>query len=346
MNITALSKLGPSKKLDQPHSVLQGREEDQQFLSSIATMKDPALDATFITAKSNLMDVSGYTLDESAIDKPVEMLTKNIPGTVSTKAISDPGKQFPHEDKKTMAESNDKKKGQQLLKQPEPASQQPPKQEARKAAPATAPAVMIGKEKKLEIAKPKTPAPASSGKPKKAPGSGAFGGMKSWLIKKLNPDAKECYLPDNEEQPYYDEKLKRWVFPGDDLDELSKPMAPPPIISKKEDEATKPKEPEKPKDAVSSMMAPPPARMPGAKKTPLRGMLGGMGSPMMMGMGGMMMPPGSGPTGMMSPGLPASSVTPKFATFTPKAAVFTPKPATETPKEPGGETTNNEMGEQ
>jgi hypothetical protein len=33
--------------------------------------------------------------------------------------------------------------------------------------------------------------------------------MKSWLIKKLNPDAKECYLPENEEQPYYDENLKR-----------------------------------------------------------------------------------------------------------------------------------------
>ena len=67
---------------------------------------------------------------------------------------------------------------------------------------------MTGK-KKEEKAKPATPAPASSGKPKKAPGSGAFGGMKSWLIKKLNPDAQECFLPENEEQPYYDKDLKR-----------------------------------------------------------------------------------------------------------------------------------------
>ena len=114
-------------------------------------------------------------------------------------------------------------------------------------------------------------------------------------------------------------------------------------MAKKEDEAAKPKEPEKPKDAVTSMMAPPPSRIPG-KKTPLRGVPGGMGSPMMM--SGMMMPPGSGPPGMMSPQGVGGATPPKVATFTPKAAVFTPKPAAKIPEESEAEANNDGTGEQ
>jgi hypothetical protein len=80
-------------------------------------------------------------------------------------------------------------------------------QQRPKSPPVTAPSVMMGK-KTEEI--PKTPAPASGRKaPTKAPNSGLFGGMKSYLIKKLNPDANECILPDNEEQAYFDKDLKR-----------------------------------------------------------------------------------------------------------------------------------------
>jgi hypothetical protein len=42
-----------------------------------------------------------------------------------------------------------------------------------------------------------------------APSSGGLGGLKSWFIKKLNPDATECHLPESEEQPYYDKEKKR-----------------------------------------------------------------------------------------------------------------------------------------
>lgn len=207
----------PSKNFDQTRSISrQGRNEEQRFDSSKTNSKDPALDATFVTAKSNLMDVSGYTLDESGTPSSVKSAGKNFfpattqpakpePATASaTRHTKTPNQ--PQYAKKPAA-SKEKMKIQ-LTKQPMPAVQQPKKKERPKAAPVTAPAVMAGK-KEVEKAKPVTPAPASSGKLKKAPGSGAFGGMKSWLIKKLNPDAKECYLPDNEEQPYYDETLKR-----------------------------------------------------------------------------------------------------------------------------------------
>ena len=256
--------------------------------------RDPSLDATFMTAKSNLMDVSGYTIDEKTPTKPAPVMMNQPPA-------------IPEEKKQAT---------------PMPTPQPQKKQERPKASPATAPAVMSGK-KKEEKKKPSTPAPASSGKPRKAPGSGAFGGMKSWIIKKLNPDAKEIHLPEDEGQAYYDKELKRWIFPGDDPAELAKPMAPPPMAMKKEEE--KPKEDDKPKDAASMLMAPPPSRGISAKKRlpPM-----GASSPMMP----MMMPPGGGPPGMMSPMAPgAGFATPKVATFTPKAAVFTPKPAAETP---------------
>ncbi len=251
--------------------------------------RDPSLDATFMTAKSNLMDVSGYTIDEKTPTKPAPVLMSQPPGI-----------------------SELKKKEKQV-----PSSQPQKKQERPKAAPATAPAVMSGK-KKEEKKKPSTPAPASSGKPRKAPGSGAFGGMKSWIIKKLNPDAKEIHLPEDEGQAYYDKELKRWIFPGDDPAELAKPMAPPPMAIKKEEE--KPKEDEKPKDAASMLMALPPSRGLSAKKRlPVAA-----SSPMM----NMMMPPGGGLPGMMSPMAPgAGFAAPMVATFTPKAAVFTPKPS-------------------
>ena len=47
-------------------------------------------------------------------------------------------------------------------------------------------------------------------------------------MKIINPDAHVVTLGQEEEKPVYDEKLKRWVFPGDDPAELAKPLAPPP----------------------------------------------------------------------------------------------------------------------
>jgi hypothetical protein len=324
----------------QPYSVVQqGREQEQRFGGPISDYRDPALDATFMTAKSNLMDVSGYTVDEKITSGPAfssdatgktTAFTNQRAKIVTQEPVSSSVLQPQYPSPRNVGVKEQKPEQADPVTQPPPKKQERPKPAP---APATAPAVMHGK--KEDKATPRTPAPASSGKPKKAPGSGAFGGMKSWLIKKLNPDAKECHLPDNEEQPYYDKDLKRWIFPGDDPAEVGKPLAPPPMTGTKEDTSSStnndtPKEDAnaKPNDALSSLMAPPPSRGLSSSKKRLPGGMSSSSSPMMM--GGMMMPPG-GPPGMMSPrgfggAATTSSSTPKFATFTPKAAVFTPKP--------------------
>jgi hypothetical protein len=52
-------------------------------------------------------------------------------------------------------------------------------------------------------------------------------GIKDKVTKWLNPDATTADLGEGMDA-YYDEKLKRWVFPGDNLEELAKPLGPPP----------------------------------------------------------------------------------------------------------------------
>ena len=48
------------------------------------------------------------------------------------------------------------------------------------------------------------------------------------MTKWLNPDATQADLGEGM-QAYYDEKRKVWVFPGEDPDEVAKPIGPPPI---------------------------------------------------------------------------------------------------------------------
>lgn len=63
-------------------------------------------------------------------------------------------------------------------------------------------------------------------------------------------------------QAYYDEKLKRWIFPGDDPAEVAKPLAPPPIIPKNADAvpATPAPSAAGSNDPLAALMAPPPSR--------------------------------------------------------------------------------------
>lgn len=60
-------------------------------------------------------------------------------------------------------------------------------------------------------------------------------------------------------EAYYDEKLKRWIFPGDDPAEVAKPLGPPPTIPSKRDiDETKPgtHTPAR-NDPLAALMAPP-----------------------------------------------------------------------------------------
>ena len=52
-------------------------------------------------------------------------------------------------------------------------------------------------------------------------------GIRDKVTKWLNPDATQADLGEGM-QAYYDEKLKVWVFPGEDPAEVSKPIGPPP----------------------------------------------------------------------------------------------------------------------
>merc|ERR1711924_295711 len=157
---------------------------------------------------------------------------------------------------------------------------------------------------------------ASGSKTPTAPLSGLFGGMKSFLIKKFNPDATECALPSNEEKAYYDEDLKRWIFPGDDPAEVAKPLAPPPTLGSIPTEEVKvdDKKENGPIDPIAAMMAPPPGlRGLSAKKSS-----GGIGGRYGGGQTAISSPPGmvgAGPPGMMSP---SAAPPAKFAVFTPK----------------------------
>lgn len=78
--------------------------------------------------------------------------------------------------------------------------------------------------------------------------------LKDRIIKWQNPDAHIANQGE-EMQAYYDKERKVWVFPGEDPDELAKPLGPPPSSSTP---LTTPA-PAQPKnnDPLAAMMAPP-----------------------------------------------------------------------------------------
>ena len=89
---------------------------------------------------------------------------------------------------------------------------------------------------------------------------GGFG-LRTWVAKKLNPEATEADLGGKLEA-YYDKKLGRWIFPDDDPNEVSKPLAPPPVVkaSVAKDDAKQAVETASKSDPLAALMAPPPSR--------------------------------------------------------------------------------------
>jgi hypothetical protein len=82
-------------------------------------------------------------------------------------------------------------------------------------------------------------------------------GLKDKVTKWLNPDATTADLGDKMEA-YYDEKLKVWVFPGEDPVERAKPIGPPPVavaVVNDKNDATTATTPTM--DPLAAMMAPP-----------------------------------------------------------------------------------------
>jgi hypothetical protein len=100
-------------------------------------------------------------------------------------------------------------------------------------------------------------------------------GIKDKVTKWLNPDATTADLGERMEA-YYDEKLKVWVFPGEDPAEIAKPIGPPPTTVK--NTINEPQTDNKDTnsntnlDPLAAMMAPP-KRGPAAlsrSRTPIR----------------------------------------------------------------------------
>jgi hypothetical protein len=135
-------------------------------------------------------------------------------------------------------------------------------------------------------------------------------------LKWANPDAHLVNEGEGETmQAYYDEKLKVWVFPGEDPAELSKPLGPPPTAATEVKPSPAPLvKQEAINDPLAALMAVPQRAPPGrsarsAVTTPGR------------------FPPMSGL---------AKDATPQIST--PQFAVFQPKPsalASETKSSPG-----------
>lgn len=149
-----------------------------------------------------------------------------------------------------------------------------------------------------------------------APGSS----LRHRLFKLFNPgsDAYVVDLPQNEEKAYYDEKRKVWVFPGDNPDELVKPIAPPPTMAATTPAKPAP-EPSAPTDPLAAMMAPPPRRA-GGPSSMNRPALGGT--------------PRGYPGSMSGLGGPPGSAAPAAGGPPPQFAVFQPKPKPKEEQEP------------
>merc|ERR1712238_355617 len=356
---------GPPADFNDSRSILQRGGMEQHGVS--VSNNDAALDSTFMTAKSNLMDISGYTLEGTGENahssnegktntllvnkkvrnatttgkrsgtKPVDLnpvpigegannFLRTTGSTTKRQSIAkDTTTNIPPPQSGTEppnSKKSEEEEEQQISSSMNPVVVSTPKaQERPKPAPVTAPPVMTGRKAE----KPMTPGPASGSKTPKAPNSGLFRGMKSYLVKRFNPDAKLCELPDNEEKPYYDNDSKRWIFPGDDPAEIAKPLAPPPTIGKMPTEEVKSNETKDdgPKDPFAAMMAPPVNRGLSAKRRAGGGPPGMSSPPGMMGGGG----GGGGPPGMTSqPGMIGAGSPPGMM-MPAQFSVFAPKPA-------------------
>ena len=244
-----------------------------------AKMLESGVDTSFVSAKSNLLDVTGYSLDQ---EKSGSGGSESIEPQVETE------KRLLQEHLRVATPKVDQQKQPPILDVTPKETKKPG------SPPMSAPAVMVGKKSKEHSGN--KPAPSSSGKSSNSWGLGIRGRMIKWL----NPDAHQVTLEESTEKAYYDEKRKVWVFPGDNPDDLVKPIGPPPTIpaspatpgpssSIAQSNAT---------DPLAAMMAPP-KRAPTSFKRP--GTYASMPSP-----------------GVSTP--LAAGTPPKFVVFTPVAA--------------------------
>lgn len=304
---------------------------DASFEEHVEHEVDDA-DRSFVSAKSNLMDTSinSFATTKSKLQKaPMERESKKQPtieeepapeeintpitqptfmaapipvaaGKENTKPKFMPSPHMPNLDGGDKAVPIESKPAK-------PAAATPLKKEVIAPTPKSTPAPKQAQPTMTTPAdrKPKEEAPSSA--------SSRFS-LSGWIAKKLNPDATVADAGGAMEA-YYDEKLKRWIFPGDDPQEVAKPLAPPPttpMTTEKKEVST----PAPANDPLAMMMAPPPARTPSSNlmAPPSRGTPSASlrGPPMI-------------PRNLNTPqGTPAPKPTNNVATAPPPFVIFTP----------------------
>jgi Sec23-binding domain of Sec16 len=170
-------------------------------------------------------------------------------------------------------------------------------------------------------------------------------GIRDKMTKWLNPDATQADLGEGM-QAYYDEKRKVWVFPGEDPEEVSKPIGPPPTTPAPQaassagapsgggpvasNSSTSPAPPAA-NDPLAALMALP-NRAPSSfqnKSKSMGAIPPGSSGRLLPPPGMIMMPPGAAPGGgeVSSAKGGAPNAAPVTVMMPPQFAVFTPGPA-------------------
>lgn len=180
------------------------------------------LDASYLSAKSNLMDITGYSLDSpdfhKNMHKKIDMHSlpplqegstevapeRNGPERPVLQPLSQPpvpmssGADFSEDNRPLMVVPPSVAAGPNET-QPAVGMATPQQTRKPKSPPATAPS-RLGEESAKKSKTATTPAPSSAN---------SFSSLKSWLVKKMNPDAVQVHLPDSEGEMYFDKEKKR-----------------------------------------------------------------------------------------------------------------------------------------
>jgi Sec23-binding domain of Sec16 len=181
-----LDPLSAQDVLYTPAPTTQATNEPQTVLS------DP--DASYRSAKSNLLDVTGYSMGPVDDAPPATVdIGKSEPSSAALPPLA--AVTETEESSRPETAANREAQNPQIVPQ---IVATPQERRRPKSPPATAPPVMMGKK----VEKPRTPAPASGG-------GGMGSSFKSWLIKKLNPNATQIHLPESNGEAYYDKDRKR-----------------------------------------------------------------------------------------------------------------------------------------
>ena len=260
-------------------------------------------DESFITAKPSF-DQTAVAVDDDSPMSP--------PKLISNSSIDAPPSSAPPMFPNQTSKPKEEKKKETILSTPIQASKKAGKEKAPVSEPPSELCIFIGL---LSITSMLSDIFFLVYLPTGSAGWLSSGLKKASKLLGRDPDSKAVVCdPGLAMEAYYDEKLKRWIFPGDDPAEVAKPLAPPPTIPKTTDGPSTPAPSvASSNDPLATLMAPPPSGVLSRNKrgTPSLGMSRYSASPLTS--IGTVPPSNKAP-----PASPMVATPPTFATFVPK----------------------------